>query len=74
MVMSIHGVSLFYVMAGYHWLCFCENYDVYFFMIKVFWALIPTSTFHGVLVDPKCLLIFSVGLAGCVVSSVWMQE
>jgi hypothetical protein len=56
--------SLFHVMAGFHWVMFCENYDVYSFMIKVFWALIPTSTFHGVLDDPKCLLSYFLCWAG----------
>jgi hypothetical protein len=47
-----------YVMAGFHWLCFCENYDVYSFLIKVFWAPIPTSSFLVFWLIPNDYLIF----------------
>lgn len=53
---------------------FGENYDVYSLMIKVFGPWFPFLLLWCSGVSPMTYLIFSVGLVGCVVSSVWMQN
>lgn len=57
MVMSIHGVSLFYVTTGFHWLCFARTMMCTLFD-QSFLGLDSHSYFHGVLVDLQYLSYF----------------